>query len=296
MITHNIPQRLDDGTENPEWMKLRIGIPTASNFDKIVTPGGEPSKQWEAYAHKILAEEIVGHQIDTFVKSAAMEEGNNREAESVAYYELQRDVTTMAIGFVTDDARSMGCSPDRMIGDDGLLETKNPMAHTHVGYLIDGKLDKAYWPQLQGQLLVTGRKWVDIVSYFPEMPEFIIRVTRDGPYLEVLERELKTFNTKLQLKRQKLVNAGHLKGVKQTGTPPAAPKSDAMTVLVDSIVNGLKDLTKAQFNEYLKKRSEEISNVTLQADTENRARLAKAINDAKAAAEGNEQARNLRAG
>lgn len=278
MIIHDVQQ----GT--PAWDQLRIGIPTASEFDKIITPGGEPSKQWDAYANKILAEEMVGHAIETF-KSTPMQEGNDREAESVAYYEFQRNVTTTPVGFVTDDARTMGCSPDRLIGTDGILETKNPLAHTHVGYLIDGKLDKGYWPQLQGQLLVTGRKWVDIVSYFPELPELIVRVARDEPYLEAMDRQLKAFFVKLQAKRQKLINGGYIKGSAKAPEITKPPATDKNTLVVDEIIAGLKGLNKVDFNAYMKKRSEEISNITLRGDDVNRARLAAAINEAKARVE-----------
>lgn len=288
MIIHDVEQ----GTE--EWHKARIGIPTASEFDKIITPGGDPSKSWETYANRILAEEIVGHPIESF-KSVHMVEGNDREAESVAYYEFQRSVTTKTIGFVTDDARTMGCSPDRTIGTDGLLETKNPLASTQVGYLIDGKLDKQHWPQLQGCLLITERQWIDIVSYVPEMPELIIRVTRDGPYIEAMLRELRNFNAKLQAKRQKLINGGYLKGNVAAAPPPAPPPKDQWTVQVDVLVDGLKLLkSKIELNAFCKARSEEINKVTLGAPTVERTRLADAINAAKAVVE--DPGRNIYAG
>lgn len=279
MIIHNVQQN------TPEWDAARIGIPTASEFEKIISPGGEPSRQWEAYAHKILAEEMIGHAIKGF-RSADMEEGQNREEESVLYYELQRDVSTTPVGFVTDDARTMGCSPDRFVGTDGLLETKNPLAHTLVGYMIDGKLDRAYWPQIQGQLLVTGRKWVDIVAYFPEMPEVIVRVERDLPYLESMARMLKDFNAKLNVKRQNLIRKGYMKGIIAPDAPTAPPPKDKWDVLVESIIEGLAGLDKIAFNAYIKKRSDDINNVTLNADSKNRAVLASAINTARKAAEG----------
>ena len=198
---------LEQGT--PEWEQARVGIATASNFAKIITPGGEKSAQWEAYAHEILAEEIVGKPIEGY-KNAAMEEGNRREAESVAYYEMKQDVTTEAVGFIMNDARTLGCSPDRLVGKDGLFEAKNPEAHTHVGYLIDGKLGKKYWPQLQGQLYISRRQWVDAMSYFPEMPEKILRVDRDEKYIATMAVMLADFIEKLAVKRKKLVDMGYL--------------------------------------------------------------------------------------
>jgi hypothetical protein len=214
MITHDVPQKLETGEANPEWLKLRIGIPTASEFDKIITPTGKASTQWEAYAHKILAEEIVGHAIQGFVKTAAMEEGNARELESIQFYEFQKDVTTEPIGFITDDARTMGCSPDRLVGAEGLLEAKNPLAHTHIGYLLNANVDKEYWPQCQGGLMLAERAWIDIMSHFPEIPHLIVRVERDETYIALMRQMLADFNGKLQNKRKILIDRGYLKEAK----------------------------------------------------------------------------------
>lgn len=197
----------DQGSE--EWRKLRMGIPTASEFDKILTPGGEPSKQWEGYAHKILAEEMLGRPIEGY-KSQAMINGTEREPESVMHYEFHRDIECTKVGFITDDKMQWGCSPDRLIGEEGMLETKNPEPHTHVGYLIDGKINQSYWPQLQGQLFIAERQWVDIMSYYPEMPPKIVRVGRDEVYIKKLAEALFTFSNKLAMKRMKLIALGHL--------------------------------------------------------------------------------------
>lgn len=203
MRIHNVEQGTD------EWLKVRMGLPTASAFDRIITPGGDASKQWEVYAHRILAEEMLGRPIEGY-KSAAMIEGNDREPESIAHYEFMYDVEGEKVGFITDDHMQWGCSPDRLIGTEGMLETKNPEPQTQVGYLIDGKLNTAYWPQLQGQLFVAERKWVDIMSYCPEMPPKIVRVVRDEPYIEKLITALIAFNKKLQAKRERLIELGHL--------------------------------------------------------------------------------------
>ena len=162
MIIH---RDIEQGSE--QWHQLRLGIPTASEFDKIITATGAPSKQSEAYANRLLAELIVGHQVETFKKTAWMERGNELEAEAAAYYDLTNDVETEKVSFITDDERTMGCSPDRLIGEEGLLELKCPAPNTQIDYILNGKLDRDYWPQVQGQLLITKRKWVDLVSYYP---------------------------------------------------------------------------------------------------------------------------------
>ena len=106
-----------------EHDRLRLGIPTSSNFHKIITPQGKPSKQWREYACVLIAERIL-HQKLEFYNSPAMERGLIVEAEAADWYEFDQDVTVQRVGFITDDEHTMGCSPDRLVGDDGLLEIR----------------------------------------------------------------------------------------------------------------------------------------------------------------------------
>lgn len=204
MLVHNVTQ----GT--PEWLQCRLGIPTASEFDKIITPTGKPSAQADAYMNKLLAEMMVGKPVDTFEGNTWTERGNELEPSAVSFYELQNDVEATAVGFITDDARTMGCSPDRLIGEHGLLECKCPAPHTHVEYLLNRKIDQKYYPQLQGQLLVTGRQWVDIISYHPEMAPVVIRVEQDVAFFYTLKVLLAEFTAKLNRKRERLIDMGYL--------------------------------------------------------------------------------------
>jgi hypothetical protein len=179
------------------WLKLRAGIPTASCFDMILTPKGKPSTSAERYLYELLAERILGRPIVKAV-TTWMDRGSQTEAEAVAYYESLRDLDTVKVGFVTNDAGSIGASPDRLVGDDGLLEIKVPKESTHVGYLLNGTVGDTYWPQLQGQLWITERKWVDIMSYSPGMPEAVIRVQRDEAYIEKLAATVTAFSFELE--------------------------------------------------------------------------------------------------
>src|SRR6266446_9195135 len=105
--------------------RLKLGIPTSSNFHKIITPQGKPSKQWREYACVLIAERILQRKIE-FYRSPAMEWGLIVEAEAADWYEFDQDVTAQKVGFITDDNHTIGCSPDRLVGDEGLLEIKAP--------------------------------------------------------------------------------------------------------------------------------------------------------------------------
>lgn len=179
MIVHDVKQG------STAWLKLRAGIPTASEFHQIITPTGQPSKSAERYCCDLLAERILGRPLEQYV-SLAMERGSELEAEAILAYEFERSLDTEVVGFVSDDLRKFGASPDRLVGDDGLLEIKCPGAGVHVGYMLLKPADRRYYPQIQGQLWISGRKWVDIMSYHPEMPRAIVRVQRDESYIEAL--------------------------------------------------------------------------------------------------------------
>src|SRR6266436_1658396 len=101
-----------------EHDRLKLGIPTSSNFHKIITPQGKPSKQWREYACVLIAERILQRKID-FYRSPAMERGLIVETEAADWYSWDGGVETKPVGFITDDDRTMGCSPDRLVGEDG---------------------------------------------------------------------------------------------------------------------------------------------------------------------------------
>ena len=184
---HDVAQYSD------EYDRLRLGIPTSSNFHKIITPQGKPSKQWREYACVLIAERILQQKIE-FYNSPAMERGLIVEADAVDWYEFDQDVTTQRVGFITDDNHTLGCSPDRLVGAEGLLEIKAPLPHTQVDYWISGEISERFRPQLQGQLYISQRSWVDIVCWHDVLPKLVMRVEPDEKFIEALDRELLIFN------------------------------------------------------------------------------------------------------
>ncbi len=205
MIVHACLQGSD------EWHRLRLGIPTASCFDRIITTKkAEPSAQAGAYMMDLLAELVLGRPIEK-VSTSWMQRGNELEAEAVSYYEFQTDSETMPVGFVTNDAGTIGASPDRLVTKDLLLEAKCPSPGEHLAYVL-GKsgVDAEYRVQLQGQLYITEAKTVDIISYHPHMPHAIVRVERDEEFIKKLSAELDKFVAILAAKRDELDRRGLL--------------------------------------------------------------------------------------
>lgn len=181
----------------PEWFEVRAGKPTASNFDKIITTQGEPSKQKTKYLYKLAGEAVSGITDESY-KSEAMARGNELEDEARSFYQLVNDCKVHQIGFCFSDIGA-GCSPDGLIEDNGILEIKCPLSSTHIEYLLNGKLPSTYYQQVQGALFITGREWLDFISYYPGIKPFIIRVTPDEDFQQALERELKSFINELNI-------------------------------------------------------------------------------------------------
>jgi len=183
--------------------RLKLGIPTSSNFQKIITPQGKPSKQWREYACLLIAERILQRKIELY-HSPAMERGLIVEADAADWYEFDQDVTVQRVGFITDDHHTVGCSPDRLVGDDGLLEIKAPLPHIQVEYWLSGEVNERFWPQLQGQLYISQRSWVDILCWHDVLPKVVMRVEPDEQFIKALDRELKIFNNFIECVMEKI--------------------------------------------------------------------------------------------
>lgn len=208
MIHHVVTQ----GTT--EWLMLRLGRPTASEFSRIITPAGKPSSQASDYCNELLGELILGRPLDAD-SFPWMERGKLLEDEARKFYEMDRGVDLEPAGFCTTDDGLVGASPDAFCGADGLVEVKCPSPGVHVGYLLDAArgADDKYRAQLQGQLYVTGRDWVDIISYHPEMPAAIVHVGRDEKFLEALAVELDKFLKVFDDRRTIIESRGWIKAI-----------------------------------------------------------------------------------
>ena len=184
--------RVDVEQQTPEWFAARCGIPTASRFGDLLTAKTmKLSASSVVYMYELLAEYLTGKPKPQFQNDAMMH-GTITQPEATEYYEMLRSPVE-AIGFALHDSERFGASPDGLVGEDGQIEIKCPYQNTHMEVLLTGAVPAKHKPQIQGQLLVTGREWCDFVSYHPEMPGEIIRVERDEPYIEALGDTLAGF-------------------------------------------------------------------------------------------------------
>lgn len=202
-----------------EWHLARCGKATASCFDKIITAArGDPSKQAEDYANQIVAEILTGDPTDDFKGNVWTDRGHELEPEAIkAYCLLRQDAEVQPGKFCSNDEETYGASPDNFVQipiydqdgvissyDEGLLEIKCFMPKNHTRMLLNPEPDREHWPQLQGQLLVTSRAWVDIMFYHPKLPPAVVRVHRDEEYLIKLKNALDVFVNTVKQKVTKI--------------------------------------------------------------------------------------------
>jgi hypothetical protein len=165
----------------PEWHAARAGIPTASCFATVLASGrtkGSPSVTRAKYMRRLIGERILGQVSDGY-SNDHMERGHRVEPEARNFYALMHDVDPVQVGFLRRTDIEAGASPDSLIGQDGSLEIKTKLAELQIEILIADRVPPEHDCQLQGQLWVGCREWVDFVSYCPRLPLFVKRVYRD---------------------------------------------------------------------------------------------------------------------
>lgn len=208
-----MPKQFEVVQGSPEWFQLRAGRPTASNFKKLITgktlaPANNDTAR--SYMKTLLAELVLREPIEQIGSTYWLDRGKELEPAARKEYEWHREVTVEHPGYWMDDAQRYGASPDGLVGNDGLVEFKTGKPETIIGYVLDGDLADQHMPQLQGQLLVTGRKWVDIMAYDPQMKPVIERVERDEGYIAKLETALDNFLERMNEGCEKLMVSEHL--------------------------------------------------------------------------------------
>ena len=199
----------EQGTE--EWHALRLGIPTASNFDRIVTATGRASSQAEQYCNECVAEWITGEPASEWGGNTDTERGHLFEDDARAAYEWETDNEVEQVAFVyKDDQNLVGCSPDglvvlsqgkRKVIHGGGVEIKCPRATIHVSYLVGGGPPAKYLPQIQGSMWICDLDRWDFVSYHQNYDPLIVQVARSEEFSKILDKAVPEFIERMLEKR-----------------------------------------------------------------------------------------------
>ena len=187
-----IYQGLEQGTE--EWLRVRLGKFTASDAQAIAANG----KGLETLIYDKAAE-IMTKRLPNQYSNVDLERGKELEHLARNSYEMETGNTVGEVGFIESDEYS-GCSPDGLVGDDGLVEFKCPNDRVYLIYLYTGKVDTGYEWQMQMQMLVSGREWVDYVAYNPNFERCYVikRINRDEVKISKLKVGIAQATAQLQ--------------------------------------------------------------------------------------------------
>jgi len=195
---------VEQGTQ--EWLNLRLGIATASEFECLMVDGkGEGGFGVGAFTYMdtLIGERITGDAADPFSGNRHTERGHELESVARNLYREQCEIETSECGIILN--HGAGYSPDSLVGADGLAEVKTKLPKFQVSVILQDKVPKDHVAQCQGGLWLAEREWIDFVSYWPGMPLFIKRMHRDEAYIRKLAQKLKDFYEILEERERRVL-------------------------------------------------------------------------------------------
>lgn len=187
-------KELEQGS--PEWLAARCGIPTASVMGQLITPSTvkvAKNDYSRGLTATLVAERITGH-VEPMQVSGPMLRGQLDEPFARdAYSEHHAPVTEL--GFMVRDfgKYKIGYSPDGLVGDDGLIEIKSRAQKKHLQTILADDVPLENMAQIQTGLLVSGREWLDYVSFCSGMPLWTKRVLPDERWHDAITDAVLTF-------------------------------------------------------------------------------------------------------
>lgn len=184
MTTYHLD--ITQGTD--EWLQLRTGLITASEMKLLMTPTLKPANNDKSRSHlyELAAQRISNYTEPSFISEDMMRGWSDEVLARDLYAKNYAPV--QECGFVTEEinGHTVGYSPDALVGDDGLVECKSRRQKYQIKTICDCMVPDEYMLQIQTGLLITGRKWLDFVSYCGGLPMMVVRVYPDHKMQEAI--------------------------------------------------------------------------------------------------------------
>lgn len=184
-----------------EWHKARCGLITASELDRIMTPGTlKPANNDKTRQHVY---ELAAQRINQYVEPSYIGDNMLRGwADEINARDLYSEnyAPVVEVGGMVRDfgAFKLWCSPDGLVGDDGGIECKSRVQKYQLQTIAANEVPNEYVLQIQAALLVSGREWWDFISYSGGMPMWVIRVLPDKVVQEAIIAACEAFEAKVQ--------------------------------------------------------------------------------------------------
>lgn len=197
---------------SPEWFAARCGKVTASRlYDVMARAKSGYAASRQNYMAELICQRLTGKLEEGFT-NAAMMRGTELEPVAREMYALNEfDAVISEVGLIDHPAiAGFAASPDGLVNDDGLIEIKCPNTWTHLQTLKTGVPKRQYLLQMHAQMMCTGRKWCDFVSFDdrlpPELAYFKTRINFDEVLAEEIEQEVVKFLTELETEIQNITH------------------------------------------------------------------------------------------
>ena len=169
----------------------RIAVSAADTTPPLIEPAANPESR--ALTALLVAERITGWTHDNYV-SFDMQRGHDDEPRAVKVYsEHWTNVTTCGFMVRDDWGFRIGYSPDGLVGDEGLFECKSRSPKKHLLTVLADAVPVENMGQLQCGLLVSGRPWIDYVSYSGGLALWVKRVYPDPRWQEAIVAAVAAF-------------------------------------------------------------------------------------------------------
>lgn len=183
-----------------EWHTARCGLLTASEMKLILTPTLKTAKNDKTRAHvyELAAQRITQYTEPSYIGDDMLRGWEDEITARDLYSERYEQVTES--GFITEDkwGFKIGYSPDGLVGDDGLIEIKSRRQKFQAETIVTMEVPIEHVLQIQTGLLLTGRKWLDYISYSGGMPMAVIRVLPDAAIHEAIISAASDFEASIE--------------------------------------------------------------------------------------------------
>jgi hypothetical protein len=183
----------EQGSE--EWFRARMGIPTASQFKTVMAEGrsGNESKTRRKYLFQLVGEIITDTPMENYNNDDMLRGKEHEPLARADYAYIHDDLEVQRVGFIRNGNK--GCSPDGLIGNDGMVELKSSYPHIILEAEFEDRVPSEHLRQCYGNLWIAEREWIDLMIFWPKMPEqFCKRIYRNEAEIKRIAGAVADFN------------------------------------------------------------------------------------------------------